>query len=147
MYYKNFFNGQVLTEQEYLDAIEKRITERLENSGEFEDFLNEQYDTLDIFNFNDYDRIEARREFEEKTRKSVGWAFKQKYRECQGEPTNKRKICIRVRETRKVIRELPDSDFDEEGINSDVLNDILGEFEEVTGIYGEDEDTSTYYEL
>lgn len=147
MYYKDFYNGKVLTEQEYHDEIKKRINARLEDSDEFDEFLHDEYCVLDIFNFNDDDRKEARRKFEEDVRKNVEWWFRVQYRECQGEPTNKRKICINVRETREVIRELPESNFDEDGnIDGDVLDDILREFEEVVSIYGEDEDPRTYYE-
>lgn len=147
MYYKDFWNGKVLTEQEYLDAIEGRVAERLEDQGEFDEFLHEEYNALDIFNFNDNDKEEAKQRFEKEVRENVEWAFRQKYRECQGEPSNKRKVCIEVHETRKVIRELPESNFDEDGeIDANILEDILREFEEVVGIYGEDEDNRVYYE-
>ena len=147
MYYKDFYTGKVLTELEYLNEIKKRITERLEDSDEFDDFLHDEYSALDIFNFTDDDREEVRRNFEEEVQKYVRMDFEGRYRKCQGEPSNTRKICINVRETREVIRELPESNFDEDGlIDGDVLDDILREFEEVVSIYGEGEDTSTYYE-
>jgi len=146
MYYKHVRNGKVLTEAEYHEMVEKKIEERLADEEEFDEYLHDEYNAIEIFNFTDDDRKRISKQFKEEVRKWVEDYYSCDYWRFEDEPTGTRKVRITIKEYRDDIRELPESDFDGEDIRYEALNRLHSEYgDEADIVYITDSDTERLY--
>lgn len=148
MYYRHRITGMTLTEAEYRERVEKRIKERLADEEEFDDYLHDEYNAIEIFNFTDEDRDRVSKQFKEDVRKWVEESYSCDYRCLEGEPTDIRKVRITIKEYRTDIRELPQSDFDGEDMRYETLSRLRIQYGDDADIMCiEDVDTDmVYYE-